>query len=334
MRETSASIGMAVLVACAVTTAQGQEEEATLTSADIIALTEAGLSPSVIVTVIEAVSTGFDTTEMQLATLSQAGVDSAVIHAVVRARVPPMPVGLTFSDELSSGGEGPEMVVIPAGRFRMGCISRRSCYEDEKPTHDVAVPEAFAVSKYEVMFEDYDRFTYPSQVDDGGWGRDRRPVINVSWNDAKEYVVWLSRQTGQSYRLLSEAEWEYVARAGSSTPYSWGQTYYPHRANCILCDDRWQFTAPVGEFQANEFGVHDMHGNVWEWVEDCWNESYAGAPSDSSAWLSGDCNQRVLRGGSWAATFDDIISGRRSKASADGRYSGGGFRVARSLSRE
>ena len=136
-----------------------------------------------------------------------------------------------------------------------------------------------------------------------GWGRGRRPVINVSWNDAQDYVEWLSAQTGHAYRLLSEAEWEYVARAGSSTTYSWGNDIGSNRANCHRIagangtrDDQ---TAPVGSFAANAFGVHDMHGNVYEWVEDCWNASYAGAPTDGSAWRSGECERRVLRGGSW-----------------------------------
>ena len=152
-----------------------------------------------------------------------------------------------------------------------------------------------------MTFEDYDRYTYPNRVDDEGWGRGRRPVINVSWNDAQDYVEWLSAQTGHAYRLLSEAEWEYVARAGSSTVYSWGDDIGSNRANCDGCGSQWDYdrTAPVGSFAANGFGVHDMHGNVWEWVEDCWNGSYAGAPTDGSAWRSGECEQRVLRGGSW-----------------------------------
>ena len=168
------------------------------------------------------------------------------------------------------------MVVIPAGRFRMGCVSGQDCGGDrEFPVHEVTIPQAFAVSKYEVTFEDYDRFTYPNRVDDEGWGRGRRPVINVSWSDAQEYVAWLSRQTGQTYRLLSEAEWEYVARAGSSSLYSWGNDIGSNRANCAdldefgTCGDQWEYTAPVGSFPANAFGVHDMHGNVTEWVEDC-----------------------------------------------------------------
>ena len=137
--------------------------------------------------------------------------------------------------------------------------------------------------------------------DDESWGRGTRPVINVSWEDAQAYVSWLSSQTGEAYRLMSEAEWEYVARAGSQTAYSWGSDIGSNRANCEGCGSQWDpsQTAPVGSFQANAYGVHDMHGNVWEWVEDCGNFSYAGTPSDGSAWRSVDCSRRVLRGGSW-----------------------------------
>jgi len=225
------------------------------------------------------------------------------------------------------------MVVIPAGSFRMGCVSGRGCSDNEMPVHGVTIPAAFAVSKYEVMFEDYDRFTYPNRVDDEGWGRGRRPVINVSWDDAQEYVAWLSRQTGQTYRLLSEAEWEYVARAGSSTEYSWGNDIGSNRANCYgdHCGDQWEYTAPAGSFQANAFGVHDTHGNVLELVEDCWNESYAGAPSDGSAWRSGNCSRRVARGGSWVSYRWILRSANRLRGPAGNRHNRGGFRVARTL---
>ena len=191
----------------------------------------------------------------------------------------------------------------------------------------MTIPRAFAVSKYEVTFEDYDRFTYPNRVDDNGWGRGARPVINVSWDDAQEYVGWLSGQTGQSYRLLSGSEWEYVARAGTSTAYSWGNAIGSNRANCVGCGSQWDGsqTAPAGSFSANAYGVHDMHGNVWEWVEDCWNGSYAGAPSDGSAWRSGDCSVRVLRGGSWRQQSEEPAL----RGSATGSPPGTGYINAR-----
>ena len=241
--------------------------------------------------------------------------------------------GETFSDTLNSGGQGPEMVVIPPGRFRMGCVSGQGCSDDELPVHDVTIAQTFAVSKYEVTFEDYDRYTYPNRVDDEGWGRGRRPVFNVSWNDAQDYVEWLSAQTGHAYRLLSEAEWEYVARAGSSAAYSWGDDIGSNRANCLGCGSQWDFggTAPVGSLAANAFGVHDMHGNVWEWVEDCWNDSYAGAPTDGSAWRSGACEWRVLRGGSWYSAPTFLRSAHRYGDHTGSRQNVNGFRVARTL---
>ena len=153
--------------------------------------------------------------------------------------------GDTFSDALQAGARGPEMVVIPAGEFEMGCVSGQECYEDEMPVHSVTISQPFAVSKYEITFEDYDRFTHRENVDDEGWGRGRHPIMNVSWNDAREYVAWLSSQTGQAYRLLTEAEWEYAARAGSATQFSWGQRNWSGKSQLWrlqhamgLCADR------------------------------------------------------------------------------------------------
>ena len=168
----------------------------------------------------------------------------------------------------------PEMVVIPAGTFRMGCVSGNHCEDSEFPVHDVTIPEAFEVSVYEATFAQWDACVAGGgcggyRPDDEGWGRGNRPVINVSWEDAQAFVSWLSRYTGEDYRLLSEAEWEYVARAGTETAYSWGNAIGRNQANCRgfgprreRCGDRWDNTAPVGSFAANAFGVHDMHGNV------------------------------------------------------------------------
>ena len=192
----------------------------------------------------------------------------------------------------------PEMVVIPAGSFRMG----KSGTYATVPVHSVRIA-SFEMSKYEVTFEEYDAFTDATgreRADDEGWGRGRRPVINVSWHDAVAYTQWLSSQTGEHYRLPSEAEWEYAARAGSTTLYSWGNDIGRNRANCYGCGSQWdrKQTAPVGSFNANRWGLHDMHGNVKEWVQDCWNYNYRGAPTDGSAWESGECSDRVKRGGS------------------------------------
>ena len=155
----------------------------------------------------------------------------------------------------------------------------------------------------------------------------------MSCEDAQAYVPRLSRRTGQTYRLLTEAEWEYVARAGSSTAYSWGNDIGTNRANCDGCGSRWDFsqTATVGSFAANAFGVHDMHVNVLEWVEDCRNADYAGAPSDGSAWRSGDCDRRVLRGGSWDYDPGYLRSASRLRNAAGIRNGSDGFRVARTL---
>jgi formylglycine-generating enzyme required for sulfatase activity len=187
-----------------------------------------------------------------------------------------------------------------------------------------------------VTFEEYDAFTDATgreRAYDQGWGRGRRPIINVSWHDAVAYTQWLSSQTGESYRLPSEAEWEYAARAGSTTKYSWGNDIGRNRANCDGCGSRWddEKTAPVGSFRANRWGLYDVHGNVWEWVKDCYNDSYRGAPTDGSAWESGDCSRRVLRGGSWGSLPGFLRAASRNGLTAGSRYGSVGFRVARTV---
>ena len=253
-----------------------------------------------------------------------------------------MAPGRVFRERLRSGGEGPEMVVVPAGSFRMGCLSYDDdCRDNEKPAHDVWIARPFAVSVYEVIFEEYDRFTASTgrgRADDEGWGRGRRPVINVSWEDAQAYVSWLSEQTGAAYRLLSESEWEYAARAGSRTKYSWGNEIGTNRTNCRnhICGDgqRWgaDQTAPVGSFEPNGFGLYDMHGNVSEWVKDCANRGYHGAPTDGSAWTQGDCGRRVVRGGHyWDGNPRNLRSANRTRRTTSNRVFIIGFRVARTL---
>ena len=265
--------------------------------------------------------------------MNAANLTAVALFLAGQAAAQALEPGDTFSDELRDGERGPEMVVIPAGSFRMGCMSDQECDDDEKPVHTVTISQPFAVSKFEVTFEDYDLFTYPNKVADAGWGRGRCPVIDVSWNNAKEYVAWLSTQTGQTYRLLTEAEWEYAARAGSVTKYSWGNDIGQNRANCDGCGSQWDKTktAPVGSFAANAFGLHDMHGNVWEWVEDCWNGSYSGAPSDGSAWLSGNCSYRGLRSGSWIDYPGPLRSASRGGYTSGNHSYVFGFRVARTL---
>ena len=357
----------AVLAALVVasTVAGAEAADAPMTNADVVLLTKAGVGESVIVALIEQSATDFDTSVISVVELAEADVGDAVIAAMMAAgrvsgessaRAPSAPAaaprrdgiardtrsaaqpraipGSTFRDGLRSGGEGPEMVVVPAGRFRMGCLSNDDdCRDSQKPVREVTIGAPFALSVHEVTFEDYDRFTYPNKVDDEGWGRGRRPVIHVSWDDAQEYVAWLSSETGATYRLPSEAEWEYAARAGTTTKHAWGDEVGVGRANCIGCGSQWdgRQTAPVGSFSANAFGLHDMQGNVLEWVADCWNRSYAGAPSRGEAWLQGDCSRRVLRGGSWFDIPHRIRAAPRSIDDSGNRVDDVGFRVARTL---
>ena len=220
------------------------------------------------------------------------------------------------------------MVVLPAGRFSMGCLSNDSdCYDHEQPVHDVTLPNNLAMAVYEVTFAEYDRYvqaTGARRPVDEGWGRGNRPVINVDWEEARAYARWLSEQTGHSYRLPTEAEWEYAARAGTATKYSWGNVASHEQANygteeCCAGlaqgSDRWEYTAPVGSFPVNRFGLHDMHGNVSEWTQDCWHESYGGAPTNGQAWEDangGDCDHRVVRGGSWDVSPGFLRAAARS----------------------
>ncbi len=230
---------------------------------------------------------------------------------------------------------GPKMVVIPPGRFRMGCVSNIGCEKDEKPVQEVRIG-SFALSKYEVTFEEYDHFTDATgreSANDEDWERGRRPVINVSWDDAVAYTQWLSFKTGKGYRLPSEAEWEYAARTGSVTKYNWGDKIDHNRANCKNCGSQWdnQKTAPVGSFEANGWGLHDMHGNVQEWVQDCWRDNYKESSVDGYAWESKDCGQHVVRGGSWNSNQSDLRSANRDTLKPVKRNSLTGFRVARTL---
>ncbi|GAB4184106.1 MAG: hypothetical protein Tsb002_06780 [Wenzhouxiangellaceae bacterium] len=243
--------------------------------------------------------------------------------------------------------ECPEMVVIPAGRFLMGSPvdePERDPYEG--PQHQVNVP-SFAIGKYEVTFEEYDTFaqvTGRSMPDDAGWGRGRRPVINVSWQDATAYTEWLSGQTDRQYRLPSEAEWEYAARAGTITPFSTGECIHTDQANykgnidyneCGADTGIFRAkTVPVDELTANPWGLHHMHGNAWEWAQDCWHVNYKGAPDDGSAWLDGAgayCALRVLRGGGWFYGPRYLRSAARSRNYSDVAINDTGFRLARTL---
>ncbi|CAA6800368.1 MAG: Formylglycine-generating enzyme, required for sulfatase activity, contains SUMF1/FGE domain [uncultured Thiotrichaceae bacterium] len=294
----------------------------------------------------------------------------------------------------------PEMVVIPPGNFRMGCLQGDdNCSSRELPVREVNIAQAFQMSSHEVTFLEYDSFVYAIKSqqktnvieekkntlaalnkslqtgliasgidtetslkeaiaskekeldilqrqivypDDKGWGRYDRPAINVSWEDAQAYVWWLSQKTGQQCRLPSEAEWEYAARAGTETAYHWGDTASHEFANYgkdECCDglvegkDQWLNTAPVGQFKANAFGLHDMSGNVFEWVQDCYHDNYQQAPNDGSA-QEVRCDEdriRVLRGGSWLHGPVFLRSAGRVRNYPVFRINDVGFRLVCSL---
>jgi formylglycine-generating enzyme required for sulfatase activity len=239
--------------------------------------------------------------------------------------------GRTFRD----CQECPEMVVVPAGSFTMGDDLEGPQLDDlEGPRHQVTIGQPLAVGKYPVTRDEYTRFVEATGHSDDEWKKQefpqtgRDPVVNVSWDDAKAYVGWLSEKAGHTYRLLSEAEYEYAERAGTSTVYWWGNS------DADLCkyangDCNHHGTVPVGSYPANAFGLYDVAGNVWEWTEDCWNHTYARAPDDGTAWTTGSCGERVLRGGSFYMSAEELRSAVRYRQRD--RQSDYGFRVARTL---
>jgi formylglycine-generating enzyme required for sulfatase activity len=239
----------------------------------------------------------------------------------------------------------PEMVVVPAGSFTMGSPdSEQGHGAMEIPQHKVTIAKLFAIGRFTVTFDEWDACVADGgcngyRPSDQGWGRGRRPVINVSWDDSKTYVAWLSRKTGKTYRLLSEAEREYVTRAGTTTPFWWGGSISTSQANYNgnftyaggAIGEYRQSTVLVNSFEPNPWGFYQVHGNVWDWVDDCYDGSYAGAPSDGSAWISGDCSRHVVRGGSWHSTPQLLRSADRTSLSTEVRSSGLGFRVGRTF---
>jgi formylglycine-generating enzyme required for sulfatase activity len=225
-----------------------------------------------------------------------------------------------------------ELVVVPSGDFTMG--ANDTPYE--KPERVISVPRPFAIGRREVTFAEWDQCADAGackyRPDDHNWGRGNQPVINVSWDDAKLFLAWLSQKTGQKYRLPSEAEWEYAARAGTKTAFWWGRDAGAAHAQCDNCGSpTTQRLAPVGSFRPNGFGLFDTAGNAAEWVEDCWNDNYRNAPKDASAWTSGDCRLRVLRGGNFTSKAAEIRSASRFRYDEDVRYYANGFRVLREL---
>jgi formylglycine-generating enzyme required for sulfatase activity len=239
----------------------------------------------------------------------------------------PWPAGKALRDTLPGGASGPSMVIVPAGQASLGTDKGEP---DESPSYSTAFATPFAISVGEITFEDYAVYANATAAplpDDAGWGRGQRPVVGVSWQDAVDYAGWLSERTGESYRLPSESEWEYVARAGSETETpepgsgNWGQPITTGG------------TEPQGSYPPNGFGVQDMAGNVWEWTADCWNPDHTGANSDGNARERGDCDRRVLRGGAWNSEDERVRFPNRSPALIETRSRSVGFRLVRELHR-
>ena len=259
----------------------------------------------------------------------------------------PVP-GTVFRDALKDGGQGPQMVVLPTGSFQMGSPATEiGRFRNEEPVHTVTISKRIAMGRYEVTFAEYDRFadadSSRSRPADQGWGRGSQPVINVSQEDAQAYATWLSAQTGQRYRLPSESEWEYAARAGTRTRYSWGdgincgQARYGRRAGGDggdggECSKSQDGTSPVGSFAANAFGLFDMHGNVGEWMKDCYHSNYQGAPTDGSAWTNRCVSTSVVvRGSSWVSSPRILRAAFRNWFAPSDRSIYNGFRLVQDL---
>ncbi|MCZ6579321.1 MAG: SUMF1/EgtB/PvdO family nonheme iron enzyme [Gammaproteobacteria bacterium] len=270
----------------------------------------------------EAASQGTQGTEKQQAKLTL--IETVPKPQVIKKSDP-------FKDRLKSGGNGPMMIQVASGEFRMG----GAIEADEVPKHTVTI-SSFMVSVYEVTYAEYDRFakaTNRKLPDSSGWNRKTHPVNNVSWDDALSYTRWLSRQTGKKYRLLSESEWEYIARAGTTSPFWWGSAAGSGNAHCFDCksDFRTGKPAKVGTYKPNQLGLYDTAGNLFEWVHDCYHRNYKEAPTDGSVWQGGDCKVRVVRGGAYRSPANSMRAENREKfPSARGQYNVG-IRLARNL---
>ncbi|MCP4187261.1 MAG: SUMF1/EgtB/PvdO family nonheme iron enzyme [Gammaproteobacteria bacterium] len=239
-----------------------------------------------------------------------------------------------FRDRLKSGGNGPTMIRVPGGTYRMGGASGIVA-ADEVPRHEVTI-KPFMVSVYEVTYAEYDKFARANKrksPKSSGWDRKTHPVAELSWDDALAYTKWLSKQTGKNYRLLSEAEWEYVARAGSRMSYWWGASAGVNNAHCFDCKSDFNTSKParVGTYKPNAFGLYDTAGNLFEWVHDCYHNNYTDAPTDGSVWEGGDCNYRIVRGGAFRSPASSMrVENREKFKSGRGQYNVG-IRVARDL---
>jgi formylglycine-generating enzyme required for sulfatase activity len=268
----------------------------------------------------------------------------------VSALSPEQERALKPKDTFKECDKCPEMIVVPAGSFTMGSPTNELDHNhNEGPQHRVTFAQQFAVGEFALTFDEWDACVADGgcngyQPGDQGWGRGRRPVINVSWDDAKTYVAWLAKKTGKSYRLLSEAEREYVTRAGTTTPFWWGSSISTSQANYdgnytygngVIGEYRGR-TVSVDSFAPNPWGLYQVHGNVREWTEDCFHVDYEGVPydeppADGAAWTSDDCTERAVRGGSWVVGPVSLRAASRSGYTHDDRSDSDGFRVARTL---
>lgn len=247
-----------------------------------------------------------------------------------------------------SAGSSPmgiDMVVINPGVGKLGSPDfEKKRQRFENPQRDTLINYQFEVSKYEITFDQWgqcikDGGCAGHKPDDNGWGRGQRPVINVSYDDAQKFISWLNGKTGETYRLLSEVEWEYVARAGQDAPFGAGFDISAKQANFdgkapYGAGEKGPYlrkTEPVGKYEPNAFGVYDMHGNVYEWVEDCWNADHSGAIVDGSPRTDGDCKFRVMKGGSWVTHGYQTRAAARIRYVTNYRYDDYGIRLARTL---
>jgi formylglycine-generating enzyme required for sulfatase activity len=273
---------------------------------------------------------------------------AAPLHPAERAATPlqaPEERALKVRDHFKECGTCPEMVVVPAGSFMMGSPDDEPGRSSREVQKAITIRRPFAVGVFAVTFDEWDSCVSHGgclgyRPSDEGWGRGMQPVINVKWDDVVAYVAWLSRETGKSYRLLSETEREYAMRAGTTTPFWWGSAITPAQANYHGAylfaggGTKGEFRrkpAPVNSFEPNPWGLYNVHGNVWEWTEDCWNDSNQGNPGNGLARKSGDCSSRVLRGGGWMNNPIALRAANRYYDSVLNRNIDVGFRVARTL---
>jgi len=260
---------------------------------------------------------------------------TAMVPSVLTAELEKAKAAKPGSDFRECSNACPTMIVVPAGTFMMGSpATEKDRSDNESPQHEVKLTKPFAVSRTEVTFAEWDACVTAgacAKAGDSGWGRDDRPVINVSWDDAKLYTAWLSRLTGKDYRLLTEAEWEYAARAGSPTRFSFGDDEEQLAQYAWYIKNSDSKTQPVAKKKANAFGLHDMHGNAYEWVEDCYVDDYSKASTDGSAVAETPSCRRVVRGGSWNSFPQFLRSAYRLRVTTDNRDDLLSFRLARTL---